>query len=417
MDLHEYSRDFIGRCVTDQDAYGVLRALCEQVGSRLSASDEERRATEMVVARLSRHGCETEISEFSYPGWITGKSTVIVREPGSERELASHPLGWCPGRSVTARVVDAGHGMKEDFENDEIRGKIVLVSDGTRPGEKELHRSVKYELAVKAGAAGFVFYGRRPGGLVAMGAANLEPKTGAIPGVGISYEDAMYLKRRGEAATLEIGSTSRSETVTSRNGIGLKKGSSSEEIIVCGHIDSWYSEGAVDNGSGIAMLVELARLMQAYRFGRSVRFVTFGSEELGLHGSKAYTRAHQDLSNVVCVLNLDCSAVREGTLTVTTNENRQFRDFMEEIKKQVHTDFYLYDEITRYSDHYSFREKGVPCAAFLSRSQSYAFAHTDYDSLDKVSPDAFTLPLVVAGVTLIECAMRDVSFRPQGEQR
>ncbi len=411
MGLHEYSRDFIGRCTTGQDAYGVLRALCEQVGSRLSASEEERRATEMMISRLSQAGCETEISEFSYPGWRPGRSTVVVRERGSAKELASHPLGWCPGTSVTAPVFDASPGMKEDFQNDAIRGKIALVSDETRLGQKDLHRSVKYELAVEAGAAGFVFYGRKPGGLVAMGAANLDPKTGAIPGVGISYEDAMYIKRRGGAALLEIGSTSSSENVTSRNGVGLKRGGSNEEIIVCGHIDSWFSEGAVDNGSGIAMLVELARLTQAYRLPRNVRFVTFGSEELGLHGSKAYARAHADLSNVVCVLNLDCSAVREGTLTVTTNENTRFRAFMEEVKKEIRTDFYLYDEITRYSDHYTFREKGVPCAAFLSRSPSYGFAHTDYDSLDKVSPESFTLPLVVAGVTLIECAMRDVNLR------
>jgi aminopeptidase YwaD len=411
MDLHEYSRDFVSRCVTDQDAYGVLSVLCEQVGSRLSASDEERRATEMAISQLSRHGCETEISEFSYPGWRPGRSTVLVRERGSVRELASHPLGWCPGTSVSAPVADAGPGMKEDFQTDAIRGKIVLVSDETRPGQKELHRSVKYGLAVEAGAAGFVFYGRRPGGLVAMGAANLDPKTGAIPGVGISYEDAMYLRRKGEAVTLEIASTSTAEPVTSRNGIGLKRGKTAEEIIVCGHIDSWFSEGAVDNGSGIAMIVELARLTRAYNLARSVRFVTFGSEELGLHGSKAYARAHEDLSNVVCVLNLDCSAVREGTLTVTTNENDRFRGFMADMKKQLHTDFYLYDEITRYSDHYSFRQKGVPCAALLSRSPSYAFAHTDYDSLDKVSPESFTVPLLVAGVTLIECAMRDVSFR------
>jgi Zn-dependent M28 family amino/carboxypeptidase len=155
------------------------------------------------------------------------------------------------------------------------------------------------------------------------------------------------------------------------------------------------------------MLLDLARLLEPYDLVRSLRFVTFGSEELGLHGSKSYAAAREDLSQIVCVLNLDCPAVREGELTITTNENPRLRTFFEELSSQLHVDVVLKRETTLYSDHYPFIEAGVPAAQFLSRGSAYIFSHTEYDTLDKLSPESFTVPLIVAGVSIIECAMRD----------
>jgi len=410
MKLHEHTRDFIGRCMTEQEAWTFLSGLCEEVGTRLSGSDEERRAAEMVMGGLARCGLQTGTEEFSFTGWRPGTSSVKVREGQQAREIPSHPLGWSPGSSVHAPVADMGRGMKEDFQRLDVRGKIAMVCSENAPDQKDVHRSHKYSYAEEAGASGFLFYDKRPGGLVAMGSARLEPRAGTIPAAGICYEDAMSLRRKGEGVVVEISCTSRNEGLQSRNAVGFRKGELPEEILVCGHMDSWFSQGAVDNGSGIAMVVELARLTRRYPLRRSVRFVGFGSEELGLLGSKAYLRAHPDLSRVVCVLNLDCSAARDGVLTVTTNDTPSLHAFMEEIGKALHLELEVPEGMSRYSDHFPFREKGVPGAAFLCRSTTSGFGHTDYDSLDKVGPESFTLPLVVAGAALIECAMQDVRF-------
>jgi len=407
MKLHEYSRDFIGRCVADQDAYSVLRHLCEEFGARLSGSDTERRATQYAVSFLEKYGCETEIEEFTYSGWIPGKSRVAVYEGDRSRELSSHPLGWSPGTSVKAPVVDVGFGTEEDFRKPGIKGKIALISSGTKPGEKALHRSRKYGFAVVAGAVGFLLYSEKPGGIIPMGAVRLDAQIGSIPAVGVSYEDAMQIKRRQSSVPVEISTTSSGKEVASCNGMGLKRGKELEEIVICGHMDGWFSPGAFDNGSGIAMLLDLARLLEPYDLARSLRFITFGSEELGLQGSKSYTAARGDLSRIVCVLNLDCPAVREGELTITTNENPRLHSLFEDLSGQLHVDVELKSETTLYSDHYPFREAGVPAAQFLSRGSAYIFSHTEYDTLDKVSPESFTVPLIVAGVFIIECAMRD----------
>jgi Iap family predicted aminopeptidase len=410
MHLTEHTRDFISRCVTEQDAWSTLRRLCEEVGARLSASAEERRATDLVVSEFRRCGLEASVEEFRFTGWKPGESHVTLRDGGRTLTLPSHPLGWSPGRSVKAPVVDVGRGGEADFRRLDVRGKIVLVCSENPPEQKDIHRSHKYAYAEKGGAAGFLFYDKRPGGLVAMGSACLEARPGTIPAAGICYEDAMLVSAKAGHATVEIAGTSSFGDAVSSNGIGLKRGESDEEIVVCGHIDSWFSVGAVDNGSGVASVVELARLLCRYPLKRTVRFVSLGSEEVGLLGSQAFVATHADISRVVLVVNLDCPTLKDSRLTVFTNETPALHSFMEEIVKALHVDVELSTGMSRYSDHVSFRPRGVAGVHLLAGSTTSGFGHTEYDSLDKIRPEDFTIPLLVAGTTILECAMRDVRF-------
>ena len=154
MHLTEHTRDFISRCVTEQDAWSTLRRLCEEVGARLSGSDEERRATNLVVSEFRRSGLETSVEEFRFTGWKAGESRVTLQDGGRTVTLPSHPLGWSPGRSVKAPVVDVGRGGEADFRRLDVRGRIVLVCSENPPEQKDIHRSHKYAYAEQGGAAG-----------------------------------------------------------------------------------------------------------------------------------------------------------------------------------------------------------------------------------------------------------------------
>ncbi len=63
--------------------------------------------------------------------------------------------------------------------------------------------------------------------------------------------------------------------------------STSREIILSAHIDSAGTQGAQDNASGVAVLLELARILPKLALPFRLRFVFFGAEELGLFGSRA----------------------------------------------------------------------------------------------------------------------------------
>jgi hypothetical protein len=61
-----------------------------------------------------------------------------------------------------------------------------------------------------------------------------------------------------------------------------------EEVVLLGaHLDAFYA-GADDNSSGVAVMLEVARVLAGRRLGRSVRFVGFDLEERGDEGSAQY---------------------------------------------------------------------------------------------------------------------------------
>jgi Zn-dependent M28 family amino/carboxypeptidase len=84
-----------------------------------------------------------------------------------------------------------------------------------------------------------------------------------------------------------------------------------DEVVVVGaHYDAYYS-GADDNSSGVAAMLEMARLAAGKRFARTVRFVGFDLEELGLVGSTRYVRAHAE-EKVIASLVFDCIGYRDA---------------------------------------------------------------------------------------------------------
>lgn len=99
---------------------------------------------------------------------------------------------------------------------------------------------------------------------------------------------------------------------TSGNAIGLFRGEVDSLVVVGGHIDSASPEvpGANDNASGIATVVELARVWSQRHRHYDVLFVAFGGEERGLLGSTYFVEHFPELEKVKLTLSLDMSGAR-----------------------------------------------------------------------------------------------------------
>ena len=101
--------------------------------------------------------------------------------------------------------------------------------------------------------------------------------------------------------TVKIGSS------TSCNVIAVIPGKSEETIIVNAHHDSVLTPGAVDDVSGVAVILEMARLLSKGYLSRPVMFVTFGGEQLGLLGSADFVNRRQT-DNAIGVITVDSIA-------------------------------------------------------------------------------------------------------------
>ena len=105
--------------------------------------------------------------------------------------------------------------------------------------------------------------------------------------------------------------TYNGSTATCKNLIVTKTGTLHPNtfVIVCGHYDSIGGTGTNDNGSGVASILETARLLQNIPTDYSIKFINFSGEEDGLYGSQHYVNSVVNATNpkmdIRLVFNLD----------------------------------------------------------------------------------------------------------------
>jgi len=164
--------------------------------------------------------------------------------------------------------------------------------------------------------------------------------------------------------------------------------------------------GADDNASGTAGVLELARLVARNKpaFKRSLVFITFAGEELGLFGSSNFVNNPTvPLSSITAMINMDMiGRLSSRPLNVMgTGTSPEFPGWIAEANKAVGLNLALSNGGHEGSDHISFDGKHVPTLFFFSG------LHSDYhrpsDTADKIDAKGAiqTLSLVAATAELI----------------
>ena len=80
-------------------------------------------------------------------------------------------------------------------------------------------------------------------------------------------------------------------------------------IIICGHYDTIVGPGVNDNGSGVSVILEMARILKDIPTEYSIKFINFTGEEQGLLGSQNYVNTVVNSTNpkmdIKLVFNID----------------------------------------------------------------------------------------------------------------
>ena len=209
------------------------------------------------------------------------------------------------------------------------------------------------------------------------------------------------------------------------------KGSGNDKIyVICAHYDStaglsagwmWYwktlpAPGADDNASGVAGVIEAARILSKYSFNNTIKFIAFSGEELGMFGSKHYARLAAEAGHkIIGVLNLDMIAYDPDMLDIdiVTNEDSYW------IANAAYRTVKIYDidlivnKIIKpemvYSDHSSFWRNGYNAALITesvdSRSSDFSpVNHTADDTIEKLNFDFALLNTQMVVATLAQLA-------------
>ncbi|KYK23223.1 hypothetical protein AYK25_10240 [Thermoplasmatales archaeon SM1-50] len=182
-----------------------------------------------------------------------------------------------------------------------------------------------------------------------------------------------------------------------KNIIATLEGTSKADgvVIVCAHYDSIeISPGADDDASGVAIVLQLAKIMSTYTFNSTIKFILFSGEEQGKLGSSVYAKATKtNKENIIGVLALD-----KVGYAVTADEGRKVvhhsnseSDWMVDISIKMTETYrqYIDLEVLRWSqdpasDHLSFVNEGYHGTDFV-RYAVNPFYHTSEDRIEHMN--------------------------------
>jgi carboxypeptidase Q len=342
----EIATRLIGAALSDGVAYARVADLSDSIGPRLSGSPGADAAVKWAVQRLRDDGLEVRTETVKVPHWVRGeeRAEVLPARGRAGHMLAITALGGSPPTAaggVTAEVIEVRSIAEVQALGEKARGKIVFFNHNmsaaggkTGYGETSPLRNHGPAEAAKFGAAAAL--------VRSLATASLrDPHTGAttfddgapkIPAAAISVEDAELLHRllqRGPVQVrLGLGCRILAD-VESANVIAEVRGrEKAEEIVLLGaHLDSWdLAQGAVDDGAGVAIVMEAARLIAQLpqHPRRTVRVVLFMNEENGLAGGKAYAQAHAgEADRHVAALESDAGAGRPVSIGLRAGDGAQ----------------------------------------------------------------------------------------------
>ena len=361
-------------------AWETTLMLAEELSPRESATEQELEAAEWLSGEFSGWGYEVGLEEFeaielfaavsltiTVPEESGGGRIFLGRQPGEEVWMFAFPVDpstrGAEGYQVEGILAYAGQGTEEDFSGVDLKGKIALIEMG---GDITIEEKV--EGAAESGAEAVALFSE--------GVAwdRLYDDTD-IPVISVGPQEGMGLAQIVESG-VEVEARVNKEAIElrpSRNVIAeLNNDIEDDDVLVVGaHYDTTPgTQGANDNGSGVAVALTLAEELSDDELPFDLRFVLFGAEEIGLNGSFAYVGGleEEELDRMMAMINLD--VVGTGELTAIGSENMV--KFAVESGEGIGIDVLTFELPPGYaSDHVPFMLAGVESVFLFADDVTY----------------------------------------------
>jgi Peptidase family M28 len=192
-------------------------------------------------------------------------------------------------------------------------------------------------------------------------------------------------------------------------------GESDKKVIVGGHLDTInltgdpltaIAPGINDDGSGVALTLECARILSQKRWRNTLVFVAFSGEEQGLFGSGALAeRAQKESWKIEAMLNNDTVGASQGPGKLkdkkrvrlyseesTDHNSRELARFIEwetrgKVKGFSPWLVFRKDRFQRGGDHTPFNIKGFNAVRFVEAIEYLTHQHTEKDTLEGIDFD------------------------------
>jgi hypothetical protein len=428
--------------IDPHDVYDYCKTMAlPKYAGRLTGHSGYTEAAKWAAAKFNQWGLlpisekDGYLQEYPSPHTIVrgAEMTLYLPEKNKEDKLIPEkdflPLLFSDSGDNTAEMVFVGWGISapeldyDDYSGMDVKGKFVLCFRGvpdraeSRFQEHDHHRH-RMDTAKEKGALGlFYIY---PAPLANPNGDWIQGFTPAIISEGVADE---ILKEKGINSqdlkkNLLTNKKPFSFLLNSRmkfrvesthypnssgyNIVGYVEGSDpslkKECLVIGGHFDhcgehmGMIFPGANDNASGSAVVMEVAEAFSRLekKPKRSVVFVLFGGEEMGLQGS-TYFADHlpSQFDSVDGMFNFDMVGEGDGARCAVAGKPEELKRFLQEADVSINI-LKGVSEVksvgVRSSDYAPFFQKGAACVSFVSNGPHLHY-HLPGDTIYRINPD------------------------------
>lgn len=312
---------------------------------RLAGSKGEKMAAAYILSEFKKAGLKPYNGKEKQPFEIVklrlalDKSKLCIVDQGFEAPSFKLHKEFCilaqsvENDSVVAEPFYIGYGIEADSlgQNDykgmgNLQGKILMIRMGYPDLNSNPHSKLsmwdvnkKLQTAIKHGAVGVIF--------LHGGKGYPEPdcdmkRTTAPAKIPVFYFKGADIPHH-EGTKFKMLSSVLVVKDTANNLFGYRDNHRKKTVVVCAHYDHLgrnelggstfkgngvIHNGADDNASGVAAMMELARQFKGKKFKKNnYLFIAFSAEELGLVGSKKFVtdKKYFDSASINYVINID----------------------------------------------------------------------------------------------------------------
>lgn len=419
-----------------------------ECAGRGTGQDGYQKAAEYVAARFKEFGLKPIGDNGTYFQNVPFTRTEVDIGQ-SAIEVGSARLSFQDGVALDGAAADAEVEGELAFVRGDVtdaqglRGRIVLF-DG------EMSREARTALARTQAALVLTVSDTVVPAQPRVSASGRQPRQGRLTGrISRAAAERLAAAAGINLPNAEMGNTTVLTPATAKvllkvksteigvpNVVGLLEGSDpvlKEEVVGIGaHLDHLGTQGDVvyygadDDGSGSTALIAVAKALSGNptRPKRSILFIAFCGEEMGLIGSRYYTdHPLIPLEKMICHLQMDMVGRNEESQTEPASENvdtihlvgskrlsSELHALVLAMNRYVNFRFeYDEEDVFSRSDHVNFHNKGIP-VAFL-----FDGFHPDYhqpsDTVDKINREKIANAAKLFYLVAFEAANRDGPFK------
>lgn len=383
------------RALTEK-AKSHLKVLCAEIGERRVGSEKNRQATTYAKQVLQELGWQTEVTELPAIDWKTEGATLTCGRDSFDVFPSEYSLGC----SVKGELI-AIHAVAQ-LEQTEIKDKIVLLygelaSQQIAPKKFPFWNPEEHQHIVSLLEKG------NPKALICATERNAVSAGGVYPFP--MFEDgdfdipSVYMKdTEGEkllacaGQTMELESKAIRIPETAFNVIGRNSNQTKDRIVITAHIDTKIgTPGAIDNGTGVAVVLLLAEILKEKSPNYPIELVILNGEDYyGAPGQVKYMEQNAgQFGEMLLNINIDGAGYKEGLscfspFNLPENVLNTLRTVIKDTPEIV-------EGLPWYQgDHSMFLQNGCPAIAvssqwFIENFKTQELTHTPKDNLSVVN--------------------------------